>query len=443
MNAQPALSSFDLVLVATSDPHGRLFGRWVTPAVLADAAERGLPVSSGAFAYDAAQEIADNLRVTGYHTGWHDVLLLPEWDTLRPVPWLTRTALVFADVADQHGHRVAAVAPRGLLKRQVDALRELGLEARVGAELEFYLFCASYDEARAAGYRNLAPSVPYRAQDLVDHRTLESAPFFARLERVLAQMGVPLHSIKPEWGLGQWELSLLHADPVALADRHALIKLAVKAAARQAGLAATFMAKPFADHPGSSCHLHLSLRTLASADSADGVGAGEGLLGHAIGGVLTHVPALLLAYAPTVNSYKRYSVNAFSGHGASWGVDNRTVTCRVVEGGPDARRFEFRVPGADANPYLAIAGLLASAADGVRQRRDPGPPVTGNAYEQVRSPFPASLGAAAAAFRDGTIAAEALGPEAADHLAALAEFEWAQSTRSVSSWETERYFEIV
>lgn len=440
----PSLSEFDLFFVVSSDPHGRLFGRWVTQPILREAVDQGVPASSCSFGWDVSQEIGAEVRGTGYHTGWHDILLRPEIHTLRPLPWLERTALVFADVVDQHGHHLAAVAPRALLKRQVQALQKLELQPQVGLELEFYLFRGSYDEVRAAGYRDLAPSIPYRAQDLIDHRTLDAASFFTRLHRTLDAMGVPLHSVKPEWGLGQWEVTLLHADPLALADRHALLKLAIKTAARQSGLAATFMAKPFAGLPGSSCHLHLSLRATGEL----GRGAGEGaelspLLRHAVGGVMSNTSGLLLMYAPNVNSYTRVSGSGFAGHGSTWGFDNRTVTCRVVGSGPASRRFEFRVPGADANAYLALSGLLASVADGVSRQMDPGEPVTGNAYEHARSPFPTTLATAAAALRESAVAVGALGAEAVDHLVSLAEFEWLQYTQSVSDWETERYFEVV
>jgi glutamine synthetase len=207
------------------------------------------------------------------------------------------------------------------------------------------------------------------------------------------------------------------------------------------------MARPFADTTGSSCHLHLSL--------VDGVGAnvfhdpqGEHgvsvTLRHAVGGVLARAPELMLLYAPTVNSYRRTGSGEFSGNGLSWGYDSRMVSCRVLPEG-EATRLEWRVPGADVNPYLAIAGLLASAADGIANATDPGEPLMGWDFDKEVPPLPATLGEAVAAFREGAFASEAFGKQVVAHYAEAGRWEWERflAPDAVSEWERRRYFEVI
>ncbi len=204
-----------------------------------------------------------------------------------------------------------------------------------------------------------------------------------------------------EWGLGQWEINLTYADALDMCDRHTIFKLAVKDVAARHGLSATFMPKPNAGEVGSSCHVHLSVRDdqgghpFFDHDADDHMSAS---MRHAIGGVLAHAGELMAWYAPTINSYRRTNSSDFAGHGATWAFDNRTVSCRVLGTGASSMRLAWHVPGADVNPYLAVAGVIASIRDGIAHAIDPGPPSSGDAYQQETQKFPPHLGLAADAF---------------------------------------------
>jgi glutamine synthetase len=213
-------------------------------------------------------------------------------------------------------------------------------------------------------------------------------------------------------------------------------------------MAVTFMARPFADTTGSSCHLHLSLvdgdgrNVLHDAEDTDGISP---TLRHAIGGVLQHAPELMLLYAPTVNSYRRTTSGEFSGNGLSWGFDSRMVSCRVLTESPESTRLEWRVPGADVDPYLAIAALLASALDGIESDTEPDEPLMDRDFERPVAPLPATLGEAVERFRDGSFAPEVLGKDVVAHYAEAGRWEWEQflSPTAVGEWERRRYFDVI
>jgi glutamine synthetase len=272
--------------------------------------------------------------------------------------------------------------------------------------------------------------------------------FVADVREALAASELGPWTSQVEWGLGQWEINLEYQRALEMADRHALFKLAMRDMAAAAGMSATFMAKPFADTTGSSCHLHLSLLDANGANVFHDVEAERGVsatLMHAVGGVLQRAPELMLLYAPTVNSYRRTTSGEFSGNGVSWGFDSRMVSCRVLAESPESTRLEWRVPGADVNPYLAIAGVLASTADGISTGADPGEPLVGEHYEDPVPPLPSTLGEAVARWRDGVFVTEAFGADVVAHYAEAGRWEWEQflAPEAVTEWERRRYFEVI
>jgi glutamine synthetase len=226
-----------------------------------------------------------------------------------------------------------------------------------------------------------------------------------------------------------------------------LYKQAVKDYATQHGYTATFMPRPMTDDLGSSCHIHTSLRDDNGAPvfhDADADRGASAVLRHAVGGVLAHAAELMCWYAPTINSYRRTGSQDFAGNGLTWGFDNRTVTTRVLSSGaPSATRFEFRLPGADVNPYLALAGVLASVVDGVDASLDPGQPTIGDAYANARTNLPSTLRDAAECFLHSEFAAKAFGSDVLKHYHALADFEWRAFMGSVTDWERERYLDSI
>lgn len=438
---------FTTVVVTSADVTGRPVGKRFSVDVFRRLQEHGVALSSCVLGWDVDQWPGPVQEYTGHHTGWHDVRLVPDMATLRPAAWLDRTAIVVADFVEMRGDERVVVAPRTILRRQVERLERHGLTPQVATELEFSLYRGTYDDGRRDGYGTLVPTNLARADYTIQAGDLHE-PFFARVREALEASRLDPWTSQVEWGLGQWEINLVYQHALEMADRHLMFKLAIRALAAQHGMAATFMAKPFGDTTGSSCHLHLSLVDREGRNVFHDPSAEHGLsstLRSAVGGVLRHAPELMLLYAPTVNSYRRTTSGEFSGNGVSWGFDSRMVSCRVLAEGPDATRLEWRVPGADVNPYLAIAGVLASAADGIANGVDPGEPLVGEDWQREVTPLPSTLGEAVTAFRDGAFANEALGKDVVAHYAEAGRWEWHAflAPDAVGEWERRRYFEII
>jgi glutamine synthetase len=436
----------DTVIIAGTDIQGRMFGKRMSPRVFATKVDEGLHICTCVYAWDMAQAL-EGLHVdfAGAHTGWHDFALVPDLTTLRRAAWLEDTAICLADCVDEHDGSHLAVAPRTILRRQIAALTERQLRAYTATELEFYLYRGTPSDLRAAGYRAMTPTTDVHADyNITEGNTME--PFFRELRRALDASGVPVDVAQVEYGLGQWEINLEYAEPLEMADRHVLFKQAVKDSATRHGYTATFMPRPMTDDLGSSCHIHASLRDVNGTALFHDASAERGvsdMLRNAVGGALAHAGDLMCWYAPSINSYRRTTSQDFAGNGLTWGFDNRTVTARVLTGAPLATRLEFRLPGADVNPYLALAGLLASVLDGIDTRHDPGPPRAGDAYSGTERALPANLLDAARAFAESPFAAKAFGADVVRHYQTLAEYEWNTFMHSVTDWERERYLDSI
>lgn len=438
---------FDTVIVTSADVTGRLVGKRFPPSVFRDLLHEGVALSSCVLGWDLDQWPGPVHAYTGHHTGWHDVRLVPDLATLRPAAWLDRTAICVADFVEMSGDELVPVAPRTVLRRQIEHLEDAGLTPQVASELEFSLYHGTYEEAREHGYERLRPTTMARADYTVQAGDRHEG-FFGALRRATDASGLGLWTSQVEWGLGQWEVNLRYQRALEMADRHVLFKLAVRDLAAASGMAATFMAKPFGTTTGSSCHVHLSLVDASGSNvfhDPTGDHAVSAPLLQAVGGVLQRAPDLMPFYAPTVNSYRRILGGEFSGNGLSWGWDSRMVSCRLLAESPASTRLEWRVPGADVNPYLAIAGLLASAADGIRTGADPGEPLVGEDWERSVPPLPATLGEAVDRFRESGFAAATLGKDVVDHYAVAGAWEWQafQAPDAVTEWERRRYFEVI
>ena len=441
-----ASEGFRTVIVTSADVTGRLVGKRFSPEVFSSLLEEGVALSSCVLGWDIEQWPGPSQAYTGHHTGWHDVRLLPDLSTLRPAAWLDRTAICVADFAEIGGDLVE-VAPRTILRRQVERVAETGLEARVASELEFALYRGTYDDGREDAFASLRPTTLARADYTIQAGDRDEG-FFSEVREALDASGLDPWTTQAEWGLGQWEINLRYSSAVEMADRHALFKLCLRDLAAASGMAATFMARPFGTTTGSSCHLHLSFvdadggYTFADPEGARGTSTA---LRAAVGGLLERAPELMLLYAPTVNSYRRTTSGEFSGNGASWGWDSRMVSCRVLAGSADETRLEWRVPGADVNPYLAIGALLASARDGIANDTDPGEPLEGEAYADPVPPLPATLGESVEAFRASAFAKDVFGEAVVAHYAEAGRWEWERflAPDAVTGWERRRYFEHI
>ena len=435
------------VIVTSADVTGRLVGKRFPVDVFHKLMHEGVPLSSCVLGWDLDQWPGPAQAYTGHHTGWHDVRLVPDLDTLRPAAWLDATAICVADFVEMGGDALVEVAPRTILRRQVERFEAEGQTPQVASELEFSLYRGTYDDGRTNGYDTLVPTTIARADYTVQAGD-QHEDFFGPARQMLVDSNLGPWTSQVEWGLGQWEINLEYRRALEMADRHILFKLAMRDLAAANGMAATFMAKPFSDTTGSSCHLHLSLVDGQGTHPCGDGSSGEVLAGPlraAICGLLARAPELMLWYAPTVNAFRRIAGGEFSGNGLSWGYDSRMVSCRVLVEEPPSTRLEWRVPGADVNPYLAIAGVLASARDGIANGTDPGEPLVGEEWGREVPPLPAHLGEATAAFRDSAWARETFGPAVVEHYAEAGRWEWERFLAAdvVTEWERLRYFEVI
>jgi glutamine synthetase len=421
----------DTVVVGFTDHYGRLCGkRFDASFFLESAVEDGTHGCDYLLTTDMEMEPVPGYDFASWEQGYGDVHLVPDLATLRLATWLDSTALVLCDVED------AAVAPRSILRAQVDAAAAMGFTAKAATELEHYLFETSYRDVA----RGTAPEPA--GWYLEDYQLLQGARterFHQEARRHLARSGVPVENSKGEWGLGQHELNVRYAGILDMADRHVVLKQCMKELADRQGLSVTFMAKPFGDRAGSSCHVHISLwrdDDPAFADDGD-------TLHHFVGGVLAHAAEVMLLFAPTVNSYKRYVDGSWAPTRLAWSEDNRTAGVRLVGHGP-ARRVECRIPGADCNPYLALAGLLAAGLDGIGNEIVPPPKFTGDVYAATELPHvPRTLRDATDAFESSTFTRAALGDDVVDHYTHFARTEQAAFDAAVTDWERRRYFERI
>lgn len=437
-------SDIDTVIVTSPDMSGRLLGKRMSLHKFGQFIEPGVPMSKCVFGWDLPQDMGLDVPFAGFHNGWRDFMLVPDMNTIRRAAWLDRTAIVMADIVEEHSRELVAIAPRSILRNQIEALGSDGMVANVATELEFHLYRESYDDLRQRGYGVRTPSTLVHS-DYTVQQVNAWEPFFQDVRRRLDESGLDVELSQGEWGLGQWEINLTYSDALDMCDRHVLFKLALKDMATRAGLSVTFMPKPTTGEVGSSCHVHLSLDEAGSNPMYDEsaphfVGP---RLRHAIGGILRNSADLMVWYAPTINSYRRTNSDDFAGNGATWGYDNRTVSCRVLGDSPSSLRLEWRVPGADVNPYLVVAALIASIRDGLDHSVDPGPPAEGDAYRNRSNVLPTHLGQAAEAFISSEHMKEIFGEEVVEQYGLTARWEWTAFMNAVTDWEHERYYESI
>lgn len=438
------------VIVATPDLQGSLVGRRVPVERFPAACDDGIEICTCVWAWDIEQSPhmieGDKLALCGLHNGLPDATLIPDTTTLRRAAWLDGVAFCFADAVTGLSREPLGISPRTILKRELARYRQLGLTPLTGTELEFYLFLNEPRELFENGYRNLKPTT-IRPSDFMIGPGNAYEPFFQKLRSELRASRIDIETAQCEAGPGQWEMTFGYGEPLAMADQHALYKLAVRDASAFAGMTATFMARPIEGHPGSSCHIHLSLLNEVGTPvfwDAEAEGRMSGTMRSAVAGALHHSVEITAWYSPTVNSFRRNNSGHVAGSGRSWGFDNRTTTVRVLGRDERSLRFEFRLPGADANPYLALAALLASVRNGIERQLKLPDPVNGNAYALGRDDaMPRTLGDAAEAFASSTLVNEMLSEEEVSHFKVLFEHEWEMFLNSVSDWDLYRYFERI
>lgn len=438
----PVVADIDTIALAVPDAAGRLIGKRLTTAAWKRVQ------ASGEFSMPDFHLVTDvnnvpiaDLPAAGLHNGFRNGLLRPDPTSWRLLPWNDRTSLVICDALDADGEP-AERAPRWVLRRQVERLAARGITAGAASELEFYLLRTSYGDAADRGYRGLrAAYYRHGDNDLLVDGVVE--PLLGDVRRLMPLAGVPIELSQGEGGVGQFEVTLDWSDPTEMADRHTVYKHGVKALGLHHGLAATFMAKFADDQPGSGCHVHLSLFDATGASLLSGADGGLSGFGEAfLAGLLTYAPDFCLLFAPYANSYRRLQLGSWAPATLTWGFDNRTCLVRVC-GDEGSRRIEFRLPGADTNPYLAFAGVIAAGLRGVDERLTPPPPVTGDAYATPGADLlPRDLAEAVERFEGSAVAREALGEVVHEHIAALARHERDVSRREVTDRDLVRGFEV-
>jgi glutamine synthetase len=440
----------DTVLTVFPDLYGRLVGKRISGRFfLEQTASHGMHACDYLLACDMEMDPVPGYRFTSWESGYGDFLCKPDWDTLRPASWLERSAIVLCDVLDEHTEEPVAIAPRSVLRRQLERARSLGLIPLGASELEFFVFRETYETARDKGFDGLETFGKY----IEDYHILQGTrvePLVGAIRRHLDASGIPVEFSKGEWGPGQQEINLRYCEFLEMADRHALYKHAAKEIASQLSLAITYMAKWDTLEAGNSMHLHASLWDPALKQNLF-AGDGEPLPGtrarpsrlfrHWIAGLLEHARAMTLFFAPYPNSYKRFVAGTFAPTAIGWSYDNRTTGFRIV-GHDQSLRAECRIPGADANPYLAFAALLAAGLDGVERELEPPPIFSGNLYEAEDVPqVPRTLGEAIEEAEGSEMLRKAFGDEVLEHYLHFARTEKRKFDEAVTTWERARYFE--
>lgn len=436
--------SIDTVLACLVDMQGRLMGKRFQGEYFVDSGHEETHCCNYLLANDIDMEPVPGYAAASWTKGYGDFVLKPDMSTLRRVPWLEGTALVLCDVQDHHHHDLPH-SPRAILKRQVARLAERGYTGMFASELEFYLFDESYEAVAAKHYKDAKTAGQY-IEDYHILQTTREEPVMRAIRKHLQAAGVPVENSKGEWGPGQEEINVRYCDALGMADRHAIIKHACKEIAMLQGKSITFMAKWRYDLAGSSSHIHNSLwsadgKTPLFFDPSAEFGM-SALMRHWVAGQLKYARDITGFLAPYINSYKRFQVGTFAPTRAVWSRDNRTAGFRLCAEGGKGIRIECRIGGADLNPYLAFAALIAAGLAGIDEKLHLDAPFQGDAYYGAALPeVPKTLRDATAALRASDMLRSAFGTEVIDHYAHTADWEQLEYDRRVTDWELKRGFE--
>jgi glutamine synthetase len=436
LRADASAGRTDTVLLALADMQGRLQGKRMTARhFLEEVVRDGAEACDYLLAVDVDMSPADGYAMSSRELGHGDLAMRPDLSTLRPIPWHEGTALCLADVA-WPDHTPVAASPRQILRGQLERLAARHWEAFAGTEPEFMVFSDTYEQAWDSGYRNLTPANRYN----IDYAMLGTArvePLIRRIRNAMADAEMPVESSKGKGDHGRHEINLRYGPALRAADDHVISKNGAKEIAAQAGMAITYMAK-YDEREGNACHIHVSLR---QDDGLPLFGRDDQtLLERFIAGQLATLRELTLFLAPNINSYKRLAVGSSAPTAVAWGLDNRTCALRVVGHGPN-RRVECRLAGADVNPYLALAALIAGGLHGIDHELPLEPPYEGNAHLSDKPRVPTTLREAADLFGASPVARDAFGEDVVEHYLNTARVELEAFEAAVTDWERFRGFE--
>jgi glutamine synthetase len=438
--------TIDTVVAAMVDLQGRLIGKRFHAQFFADSGHEETHGCNYLLGVDIEMEPVPGYKATSWEKGYGDFVLKPDLATLRRIPWLPGTALVICDVLDHHTHEDVPHSPRAMLKKQLKRLETMKLKAYMASELEFFLFDDSYEIANQKGYRSLKTS-GYYIEDYHILQTTKDEGVMRSIRNGLHGAGIPVENSKGEWGPGQEEINVQYSDALAMADRHAIIKNGCKEIAYGLGRAVTFMAKWDYGMAGSSSHVHQSLWSADGEsplffDKASERGMSEAMKRY-LAGQLEHAGEITYFLAPYINSYKRFMTGTFAPTRAIWSFDNRTAGYRVCGADTKSIRVECRVGGADLNPYLAFAALLAAGLDGIEKKMTLEPAFSGDAYDPSKKlrEIPKTLRDATALLDSSKFLRAVMGDEVIDHYVHTAKWEQFEFDRRITDLELKRGFE--
>ena len=431
------------VKVGVFDIDGIMRGKYMSREKFISSLKKGFGFCDVVLGWDSDDQLYDNVKFTGWHTGYPDApaRIIPE--SCRELPFEDTLLFIaeFAPPAD-------TVGPRAALRRVVNKAESLGFKAFASVELEFFVFTETPDTVREKGYRNLQPVAPGN----FGYSVLRNSTYSDLYEMVLRTaeiMDMPIEGLHEETGPGVLEAALAVDEIMSAGDKAALFKTFTKVACQKAGYMAAFMAKWSEKYPGQSGHIHMSLQNLDGTSAfyqEDGRYTMTETMEQFVAGCQVLMPEMLVMLAPTVNSFTRMVPGAWAPTSATWGLENRTTALRVIQGGPSSQRMEHRVGAADINPYLGLAAVLACGLYGIENKLKLGEPIHGNAYEaQIPDELslPATLTEAADRFEASSAARDAFGDAFVEHFAASRRWEEREFRKAVTDWELQRYFEII
>ena len=437
----------ETIIVAFTDHYGRLMGkRYDGEFFLEAVVDSGSHACDYLLTTDMEMEPVQGYSFANWELGYGDFHLIPDLSSLRIAAWLDKTAIVLCDVHNEKDHSQVSVAPRSILNEQISKLKLSGYDAFAATELEYYLLENDYRSLHESNYAALKPA----GWHIEDYHILQGTrveDFTAGARKFLKNSGVPVENSKGEWGLGQHELNVQYAEPKEMADRHIIYKQCLKELADKMGISVTFMAKLQEEGAGSSCHTHISVfkgkENIFNGNEDYGPVKGSKEFGSFLAGWIKYAPDVMVFYAPTINSYKRFVDGSWAPTRLAWSRDNRTAGFRVVGSGKGFR-IECRIPGADCNPYLALAASLASGLRGIEEKLSPPECFVGDVYAAAHLPHvPRTLKEACDIFATSEFARDAFGKEVVEHYTHFYRQEIKAYESQVSDWERKRYFERI
>ena len=439
--------SIDTVITAFPDMYGRLVGkRFDSKFFISDVLEHGTHACDYLLGSDIDMETIPGYQISSWEKGYGDLHLKLDPNTIRIADWLDKTAIILGDV--EKNHSLVNESPRSILKKQIDIAKSKGYEIKLASELEFYVFDNTYQDAKNNSYIKMNPSNRFREDYNLLNTTREES-YMSLLRRHLDKSGIQVECTKGEWSLGQQEINVKYTDPLTMADNHSIIKQAAKEIAYKNEMSITFMSKWDENSAGSSMHIHLSLwdkdgkNNLFYNPKSKSEFKTSDQFKYFLGGGMKYSPDIFMFYSPYPTSFKRFVSESFAPTKISWSMDNRTSTYRIV-GEESSLRIECRIPGADANPYLAFAASIAAGIQGIEDKINPPNISTGDSYSNNSlESCPDNIDKGLRLFEKSKFIENVFGKGVKDHYQHFFNIEKSLYEKAVTDWEKNRYFERI